>query len=699
MLRRMRLQRASTECLLAGAPALLIFIWWVTREGGYFERSWMPGAVLILAIGAASAIALRADLALPSRTAKVAVAAFGAYVAWSFLSILWAGNPGDALEGSQRALLYLACFALFVLLPWTPRTVLFALVGFIATMTVVGVVTAIRLVGDAPLDELFIDARLRAPVGYHNAAAALWTMAAVPALVLAARSELPIWLRPLLLASATLLLGLAVLSQSRGWLYTLPLVLLAALLLSPDRLKLLPFAVFGLAEVAIAARDLIAVNSAGAGLDPGAVDGAVRPVLDGAMTTLATATAGAFVAGLALVYAERVLRDRVVLRRRSRRLIGAAIAAAAIVGTLAAGIAATHGHPADRAKLAWTQFTDIDSDAVTGDTHLATLGSTRYDFWRVAVGAWLEHPVAGLGQDNFVDIYTRERRIDFEEPRWVHSLPLRLLAHTGLVGAALFLAFLGAVGVALVAVWRSGRGASAQIAAGAALLPAIVWVAHGSVDWLWEFPALSCAALGFAGAAVALARDADATQGAADSDGGGAAGGGPAPRTPPRSPRVQRAIAGGAVAIVLAGALIMVPSLISDSEVSEAALRWRADPPGALQRLDRARTLNPLAARPWLVEGQIQARRRQLAASREAFAHASAKQPDAWYPHFAHGLIASAAGDPQAAVRSLRAARERNPLEPLIGEALRRVDGAPMTLDEALRRFDQRLDERRTIEP
>jgi hypothetical protein len=704
----MRLRRASMECLLAGAPALLIFIWWVTREGGYFERSWMPAAVLLLVVGATSAIALRAEIALPSRAARVAVGAFGAYVVWSFASILWAGTPGDALEGSQRALLYLICFVLFALLPWTPRALLVALLAFIATMTVVAIVTAIRLAADAPLADLFIDARLRAPVGYHNAAAALWTMAAVPALVLAARSELSSWLRPLLLAATTLLLGLAVLCQSRGWLYTLGPVLLVALLLSADRLKLIPFAGFALAEVAIAAQDLLDVNSAGAGLDPAAAQAATRPVLEGAMTTLAASTAGAFVAGIALVYAEGVLRERIALGRRARRLIGAALTIAVVAGAAAAVLAATHGDPVGRLESAWTQFTDVDSTGVAGETHLATLGSTRYDFWRVALDAWREHPVAGLGQDNFAETYTRHRHGSFEEPRWVHSLPLRLLAHTGIVGAALFVAFLGAVGAAVAAVWLHARRPRTRVAAGAALLPGVVWLLHGSGDWLWEFPALSCAALAFAGAAVALGRPAEREppqDAALDGDGNGngdtyteGEGEGDRAAPPARSAGAQRMVVAGAIVAVLAGALIMVPSLVADSEVSQAARGWREDPSRALRRLDRARALNPLAARPWLVEGQIQARRGDLRAARRAFAHASDKQPGGWYPRFAEGLIAGAAGDRAGARRLIGAAKQRNPRDPLVGEALRRVDGAPMTFDEALRRLRTRLDIRRNIE-
>jgi Flp pilus assembly protein TadD len=691
----MRLRRASMECLLAGAPALLIFVWWTVREGGYFERSWMPGAVLILLVGATSAIAQRAEIALPSRAARIAVAAFGAYVLWSFASILWADSPGDALEGSQRALLYLACFVLFALLPWTPRTVLVALLCFIAAVTVVGGVTVVRLVGDTPLGDLFIDARLRAPVGYHNAAAALWTMAAVPALALSARREVRAELRPLLLASATLLLGLAVLGQSRGWLYTLPLVLLAALVLSPDRLKLVVFGAAALCEVGIATPDLLAVNSAGAGLDPATAERAMRPVLDGAMTTLVATTAGALVAGIALVYAEHVLQDRLVLGRRARRAIGASLAVAVVAGGAGAVLVKTHGDPLSRVDSAWTQFTTAGTDVAAGESHFASLGSTRYDFWRVALDVWRDHPLLGIGQDNYADAYSRRRHNAFEEPRWAHSLPLRLLAHTGAVGAALFLIFLGAVAAATAAAWRRAGGPGTRAAVGAALLPGVVWIVHGSVDWLWEFPALSGAALALAGAAVALGRR--RADDPAEPDAGAELEPKPAPHVRPA--RTQRAIVAGAIAVVLAGVAIMVPSLVSDSEVSEAALHWRADPPRALQQLDLARTLNPLAARPWLVEGQIQADRRDLPQARLAFERASEKQPAAWYPRFAAGLLASAAGDSGGARRWLHSAQARNPLDPLVADALRRLSGTPMTFDEGIRGMKERLDIRRNKEP
>ena len=86
-------------------------------------------------------------------------------------------------------------------------------------------------------------------------------------------------------------------------------------------------------------------------------------------------------------------------------------------------------------------------------SHFATVGSGRYDFWRVALDAFLAHPIGGLGQDNFDDYYVVHRRTT-EEPAWTHSLEMRLLAHTGIVGFALFAAFIVA---AVVAALRARR--------------------------------------------------------------------------------------------------------------------------------------------------------------------------------------------------------------------------------------------------
>jgi hypothetical protein len=638
-----RVSQRSVECAIVGVPALAIFVWWTLQAGGYFERDWIPGTLLLLVIGASSVIGLRGEVAIPSRAAAAALAAFAAYVLWSFASILWAGTPADALEGSQRALAYLVWFTVFALLPWTPRAVLAAVLAFVATMTVIGAVTLLRLTDDVPLAERFIDGSLLGPVGYHNASAALFTMAAVPAVMLAARHELPVWLRPLLLAAATLMLGLAALGQSRGWLFTLPLVAAAALLLSPDRLKLALFAAPVFGALALAAADVLAVGRAGAGLTPAAAEPAMRPALDSVATTLVLVTAGTFAAAIALLAVERRWTRRAALGARARRALSVALTGAVLVGATTAALVAAGGHPIDGIDSAWADFTDVHYD----DSAITSLGSGRYDFWRVAVDGWLRHPVLGLGQDNFIELYAQRRRTS-EEPRWIHSLPLRMLAHTGVIGAALFAAFVVAIAGGATRTWRLADEPFTRVVVGAALVPGVVWIAHGSVDWLWELPALSAAALAFAGAAVALGR-ANAPPDARGS----------------RSRRTQRRIAGAAVAAGLLGGAILVPSFVADRDVAIAEQTWRGDPAGAYAQLDRAATLNPLSPQPGLAAGRIAQERGDLARARSGFGEAAARRAGAQPARPAHRRgAATRRHERAAAVRRGPAATRRAPQDP-----------------------------------
>ena len=299
--------------------------------------------------------------------------------------------------------------------------------------------------------------------------------------------------RALGLGAATLLLSLALLGQSRGWFYTLPVVLLVALAVQPQRLRVALWSLPVALGVALALPVLLDVFDAATG--PGLQDALRRAV--GRIALCSVAVAGVVAAAQA-GGAARLLPAG--LRRRARA-IGVALAAGALIAAAGAAMVATDGHPRARLDTAWHDFTQLRAEPATasGSRFGGGLGGNRYDFWRVAVAEWRDHPLAGAGQDNFAAAYIRERRSD-EEPRWTHSLPLRVLAGTGVVGLLLLLVALAA---AALAALRPGDAHERRVAA-ALVLPAVVWLGQGAVDWLWEFPALSGAALGFAAVAVAL---------------------------------------------------------------------------------------------------------------------------------------------------------------------------------------------------
>src|SRR5215212_7367887 len=84
-------------------------------DGGYFTRQWAP-ATLVLA-----ALALIASLTGVLRGARsqwgsLALGLFAAYTAWTFASLLWSPNQGDAWLGAGQTLLYLLAFWLAIAL-------------------------------------------------------------------------------------------------------------------------------------------------------------------------------------------------------------------------------------------------------------------------------------------------------------------------------------------------------------------------------------------------------------------------------------------------------------------------------------------------------------------------------------------------------------------------------------------------------
>jgi O-antigen ligase len=142
----------------------------------------------------------------------------------------------------------------------------------------------------------------------------------------------------------------------------------------------------------------------------------------------------------------------------------------------------------------------VDPRFGSSTSRLASADSPRYEYWRVAVGAFADHPLQGVGAGGFAVEWLRERT-EARPARDAHSLPIETLAELGLAGAAL-LALLAA-GIALAA--RCVQRADPVLAAGPAAA-LIAYAFHASIDWDWEMPALSLVAVALAG--LLLARSA-----------------------------------------------------------------------------------------------------------------------------------------------------------------------------------------------
>jgi hypothetical protein len=674
--RRMRLQRDALP-LLATALTVVVTVVWAATGGGYESQAtlgggydpgpWYLGALAI--VGAFLTTALSISRVRVSRWAALAIGLLAAYVAWSFLSILWAHDQAAALHGSDRALVYFAAFAMFSLLPWRDRTVHTALALLVAGLGALAVVTAVRIATVPDPSALFLEGRLIYPLGYYNADAALFTITAFLAIAVGARREAPAPLRVGALVIAAVCLQLAVLGQSRGWLFTLPIMAIVALLIVPGRLRLIVAALAPAAATAAVASTLLRVYSSAT------VNGLslTQPRLGHVLHDRASHAAKAMLIAdllVAVLAAAWVACDRrLTLTARAGRRVNAFAAGAcvlALAGGLAVGIAATHGHPVPRVERAWRSFANT-KDTPTGASRFTSLGSERVDMWRVALHEFAHHPLEGIGQDNFAPAYLKLRHTN-QEPRWAHSIELRLLVHTGVVGALLFALFLLSV---MLAVWRGTRGRRAErVAASTALLALIVWLIYGSIDWFWEFPALSVPALAFTGAATAVSL--------------------PPAGPPPWPPRA----AGARIAVGLTGAAavaaLMVP-FIAARQTQNALETWPTQPARAYSDLRAARSLVPLDAQIDLVGGAIALNMEDPGAAREWLTEAERTETRGWLAPFLLGLVYGEEGRRTAARRELTRASRSNPREPLIAEAIQRLaENRPLSFEEAQTQLNAR---------
>lgn len=666
--------RPHATALAPGLVVVGLMLVWAAHDGGYDADTWYWGALVLLTTFVVVLASGGLQRLRDSRIGAGALAALGLYVAWSYLSMAWAQSPGDALGGSNRALLYLLAFAVLLVLPWTPRGAFTALLVFVLGVGAIGIVILIRLASGDHVAQLVVDGRLAAPTGYLNATAALFTIDALAATVLAARRELPALLRGVLIAVASAGLQLAVLAQSRGWLFTLPLIAVVSIAVVPDRFRVLVAATIPVAATLAALRLLLHVYSTASASGPALSHAATRAGQAALLICGVAVLAGALTA-----WAESRFGFPPISRKR-RRAVAAAVSTLALAGVCLGATTATHGHPLQFISRQWRGFSHPQSVA-TG-SHFSDVGSGRYDIWRASLGALGGHPVGGLGQDNFADYYVKHRHTT-EEPNWTHSLELRLLAHTGLVGSALFAAFLIAASAGARRVLRRRPPSFGRAVGGVSLLPLVVWLIHGSVDWFWEMPALTVPALGFLAIAIALGEpgtmgDPPIALGELSTMGG-----------PPRLSRrwAPRGVVIGTAAIaLLAAATVLGLPYLSVREVSLASDTSQRNPTAALSDLARAAALNPLSSEPGRLAGAIALSAGQYREAERRFGQSISREPGGWFAWLGHGLAASALGNRTLAHHDFVVAASINALQPAVPEALARVYSShPLSYAEALR--------------
>jgi hypothetical protein len=348
--------------------------------------------------------------------------------------------------------------------------------------------------------------------------------------------------------------------------------------------------------VAAAGPDLLHVYNAAAGgaVPKGAAHAAGRAAL------LAALAVGAVWALLTASW-QRVASARQAPRATT---LGSRLLVIPVVVVLALAAGST-GRIEHDARVQWHAFIRLAEPAdgrapagVNSNSRLLTGAGNRYDYWRIAWGAWQSHPVLGLGAGNYARTYY-EHRATAEAVDQPHSLELQTLSELGLGGVLLLGCFLAGVFWGAVRMRRRTAGSPLRLAlltGGLGVFTA--WLVQASVDWMHLLPGLTAIALA-AAATLIWPRS------------GSLAAETPRPSPDARPTPRQAALALGVAAVI--GAVIATGASLSRQGLaqvfrSNAQNELRDNPTAALTDANRSLNFDADAVRTYYIKAAALAR-------------------------------------------------------------------------------------------
>jgi hypothetical protein len=470
---------AGLALLALAAPTVLAFF-----KGGFFDGPRDMALLLAGLLLGACALLLPVRALWPAnRHARLALLAFAGLTAWTAWSTRWAPLDDNAWATFERDALYLAALVIATAtLRYVPRAVEPALAA--GALVVVGYGLLGRLLPDVVHAAPSISAggRLDQPLTYWNAMGALAAIGFTLCARIAGDDTRPAPHRALGAAAAVPLAVGIYLTFSRGALAATAAGLVVLLALAPSYTQLRAAA--------------IAVEAGIIGCAVAAAAPAVRtlhgthPALQG----LAVLIALVALMGLAAFVQLWACRDERQERARLGRLPlprhHGYVAAVLVAAMLVVPVAVAAGSDAP------TSASDPRFGAST--SRLASTDSPRYHYWKVAIDAFADHPLKGVGAGGFAVSWLEHRPVR-QPAQDAHSLEIETLAELGIVGG-LLLVLMGA-GIALASRDAVRDLGAAAVAGPIAALSAYAF--HGAIDWDWEMPALTLVGVALAGALLA----------------------------------------------------------------------------------------------------------------------------------------------------------------------------------------------------
>ena len=587
------------------AAASFCLAWFAT--GSIDAADWLPyaalGGLLVLVV------AVSGGARRPGAAELGAIAALVALAGWAAISLSWSAVPSLARDEALLTLFYAVVFLLPLITLTGPsdRVLASAAIALSAPALALGAALVLRF-GTDQGDHFYWGRRLSFPISYPNALAAALLIGFWPALVLSADRRRQVLVRSCSLAGATAIAAASLTAQSKGSIAAM--IVSCALLfgLSPLRLRLLVPTAAALGLTAVAYRPLTEPFRTGS-------VGDIRH----AGTTILVLTALGAVAGL--VYA--VADQRLAVGPRALRFVRLAVGALAVVAATACiAVFFTQVYHSGWFGDQWRSFKH-ERPVGQASSHLLQLGSYRYDFWRVALDEFKDHPLAGIGSRGFGPAYLQHRHGP-ETPARAHSVELDALSELGLVGLVLLACALVLPLIRIVSRMRARDPAATAAFAGAAY-----WLTHASVDWIWTVPACGVGFFLLLGVGAAAGEEA----------------------------RLGRRARLGVAAAAVVAVLLFVPPWLS------ARFTDRGD-------FAAAKALDPLSVDPYRLEASEAASPRAAAKQLEA---AVRKEPRVADLRYELGLAYAREHKPRQARAALLEARRLAPGDPQIAAALKRL--------------------------
>lgn len=447
---------------------------WSTN-GSIDAGDWLPYALVVAVV---LAVTLVAGIALvPERVPLLAAALLAGFGLWTAVSIAWSPLPSFARDDALLCLFYAGAFLTPLLTLRTQADRLLAATLTILALGLLAVVTLFEVRGASVPGDVYTETRLDFPVSYWNGAAALFLVGAWPAIALSADRRLGVAFRALSLAGATAMVTCWLQTGSKGGAVALAASGIVFLAVARERLRaLVPTAI-----VAVLAALGVGALTAPYRASAARLLGAIHHAGDvGLLLTLAGLSFGV----IYVVVDRSVSLPRSLVPRVNKAL--AVLLAVCALGAVVSFFVAVD-HPIGFVQARWASFKHLPAHE-TASTHFGSIGSSRYDYWRVALLEFDRHPLIGTGGHGWPAAYLRYGRT-IEQPERSHSVELDALSETGIVG---FLLLVGAGALGLAAVAR-GRGAPLLPAA---LFASGVYLAvHTSIDWVWSIPSVGLAGL------------------------------------------------------------------------------------------------------------------------------------------------------------------------------------------------------------